>query len=901
MPSFSTILRSASRYEWKEHYIPYSELKEVLEKFAQRRSNFHNATIAARAFNKGNGKGICARARSSCSRTVASTSTMDQDEDQDQTDASQSGILIERYYDLESTRPDASGDADYKNPYPYQCSSAHNKKPSKQNQERYLAFLEQEELCHVLDECLDTVEDLYWEQIHLLEGRVNEWIACLKRDQENKDRSLYGFDQTDNGDVDVDTGGRSPSPSPSPSPSAAESGSIDQSLDSYSIMDSTIDTYDTDAMLVDESHYRQLGQDILELYAFVGTNSIALRQILIRYDCLIRTLNGPPVGPWYITQRRNQSRQAQQQQLYERTFRRMRNLTTSFEAVFTRRQLILLANKYTIHILPEDENYAHLFHLQTSQMEHHIQNAQLAMDGTMNGPWAIEDSLMHTLQYYFLAGSLSVDLMMVPSFIRTRGATLKSDLRYFQEWRETQLVVAVVEEGMDVDDLMIGLRANANRASAHAHESKRLKDVLTPSLILNFTAQLLYMMNHYIIEPSSTQYIRELGGNVALSGMLIGVTPWAALISAFAYSHWSNKSFKAPLLCASLFLTIGSFVYANALKFNSIPLAMIGRCLTGLGAPCGLNIRIIADTVSSRHRTAISAIFVTVSAMGMSLGPGIAVLLDYIYVEVHLPIFGDFIINGLTGPGYLMSLIWFVYTICLVLKFEDEERIGIQEIAERTKSVEAYHPPPPVSCSSGGNVSPTSSTKSVATEFGADDGMYDDRDRDRDGGEEEPPSALINDATLVCMTLKFIGKFVVEILGCSVSLITMHRYQWSVKNIGSLSFVNGCLIIPISTGVGYLSQYYSDRTLLVGLLCMALTGVLLLIDVDDFMGGDGHNGYHYAYYEENLDDNEGWSITTVGPKRYIVGIVLEFCGLQAAQSVTLVSIVPCIYSMAEQK
>ena len=126
----------------------------------------------------------------------------------------------------------------------------------------------------------------------------------------------------------------------------------------------------------------------------------------------------------------------------------------------------------------------------------------------------------------------------------------------------------------------------------------------------------------------------------------------------------------------------------------------------------------------------------------------------------------------------------------------------------------------------------------------------------------------------------------------------MHRYQWSVKTIGSLSFINGCLIIPITTMVGYLSQYYSDRTLLVGLLCMALSGVLLLVDIGDIHDEDFRQGYHYAYYGDDdmaEEHNDSWSLTSVGPKRYVAGIVLEFCGLQAAQSVTLVSIRDCLY------
>lgn len=744
MPSFSTLLDDAILDDWKDYYINYSDLKDLLEKFAQRRSSINPATI------------------------LGTTQTKRQATDDD--------WKIERFYNLKSTHPDVFHSTDILHT---------NKK------ERYLALIEQEEICHVLDGAIENVEKLYLEQIPILQTRMNVLVQELQNEKEN---------ENDNDNASVNN---------------CESG--DFSL-----------------------RCRLIGKEILELYAFVGANSTALRQILIRYDCLIRTLDGPPLGQWYIKQRRTNARK-----------------NKCFEAIFTRRQLILLANKFVVSIMQKDEEYGVAFQMEISQMEMITQNAEQAMDVAISGRWAIEDSIMHTLQYYFLAGSLLIDLKLVPSFIRTRGANLKDEMRYFASWRDSH-----GEQGINVKGIDVGEKAIPTR----------LKDVLTPSLMLNFVAQLFYMMNHYIIEPSSTQYISELGGNAALSGMLIGVTPWAALMSTFVYSLWSNRTFKSPLLCSAFFLTTGSFIYANALKFHSIPLAMIGRCLTGLGAPCGLNIRIIADTVSSRHRTIVSAIFVSSSALGMSLGPALAIALDYLNVNIDIPIYGKLILNGMTGPGYLMSILWLVYTMALLLLFEDEERIGLKEIAERTKGTEVYHPP---SVHSGDDHS-----ESVATDVKSDCGS-------RGSQTEEENSKVMNEATLVCMALKFIGKFVVEIFGCSVSLITMHRYDWTVKNIGSLSFVNGCLIIPISTAVGFLSQYYSDRTLLVGLLCMALTGVILLIDFSDFSEVDK---YYPSYYDDQYENLNDWNWAVVGPKRYVLGVILQFCGLQAAQSITLVRI-----------
>ena len=98
-----------------------------------------------------------------------------------------------------------------------------------------------------------------------------------------------------------------------------------------------------------------------------------------------------------------------------------------------------------------------------------------------------------------------------------------------------------------------------------------------------------------------------------------------------------------------------------------------------------------------------------------------------------------------------------------------------------------------------------------------------------------------------------------------------------MKNIGLLSFINGLLVIPISTSVGYLSQHYTDITMLYWLLGLALLGLCFLFDVTDF----GANPFEDGYNDDLVLAVHRW--------RYVIGIVLEFCGYQAAQSVILVS------------
>ena len=97
------------------------------------------------------------------------------------------------------------------------------------------------------------------------------------------------------------------------------------------------------------------------------------------------------------------------------------------------------------------------------------------------------------------------------------------------------------------------------------------------------------------------------------------------------------------------------------------------------GSPCVLNLRYVADTVKSSNRTAASAIYTLVSALGMSLGPGLAVILDFVDIESKVPVLGYVEINGMSAPGFFMAFLWSVYYYFLWTRFFDEDRIGLRE------------------------------------------------------------------------------------------------------------------------------------------------------------------------------------------------------------------------------
>jgi hypothetical protein len=71
------------------------------------------------------------------------------------------------------------------------------------------------------------------------------------------------------------------------------------------------------------------------------------------------------------------------------------------------------------------------------------------------------------------------------------------------------------------------------------------------SSILNLSSTFLYMANYYIVAPTCGEYAARVGSTEAMAGIVIGMTPNAALIATLLYGWWSNYSYKSALIFAA--------------------------------------------------------------------------------------------------------------------------------------------------------------------------------------------------------------------------------------------------------------------------------------------------------------------------------------------------------------
>eukprot|EP00542_Grammatophora_oceanica_P002493 CAMPEP_0194068692 /NCGR_PEP_ID=MMETSP0009_2-20130614/87233_1 /TAXON_ID=210454 /ORGANISM="Grammatophora oceanica, Strain CCMP 410" /LENGTH=566 /DNA_ID=CAMNT_0038721815 /DNA_START=84 /DNA_END=1784 /DNA_ORIENTATION=+ len=447
------------------------------------------------------------------------------------------------------------------------------------------------------------------------------------------------------------------------------------------------------------------------------------------------------------------------------------------------------------------------------------------------------------------------DLSLEPSFIvNMRGRNLKREIRAVARWRETK----------EVDD-----DGGVLKPSLSQMEPENVFP-----LILNLISCFLFMMNSYIIEPSSAYYVESLGADDALAGIVIGLTPWAAIASSVCYSFWTNYSYKSPILFAVVLSMLGNILYGNAYGSKSVTMCLVGRVLSGLGAPRIINRRYLADATPMALRTMANAAFGVATAVGAAMGPGMAIILDTFDFNFYFPFCGIQTFNGMTGPGYFMALLWLLYAAVVIVFFNEPKRTGLEELKKREEEERAIE----------SNLRTTEEDDQITESLTclSNDEMSIGFDSVVSKPIDPRPSSVspcmqfgclqhITLPVVLCMTLIMMKRIALESVVAATSILSKNRYGWSVKNVGTLHFVNGLLVIPISMLAGYLSRFFEDRYLALCLLGVALFGIVSLIDVTDFYSHDN------KHYNDNM-----W--LSVGPIRYIGGSMIAFGAIEACES-----------------
>jgi len=310
------------------------------------------------------------------------------------------------------------------------------------------------------------------------------------------------------------------------------------------------------------------------------------------------------------------------------------------------------------------------------------------------------------------------------------------------------------------------------------------------SNLLNLLSTFLYMTNYYIVAPSSGRYAAKLGGNEALAGLIIGMTPIAALVSTILYSWWTNHSYKAALIFASTCSILGNVLYALGLPCNNIMFVIVGRLLNGFGSARSINRRYIADSFSRDERTAASAAFVTAGALGMAVGPAAAAVLDLMTPDDSVYWSAE------NAPGWFMGMGWSIYLVLLILKFQDPPKYDDT-------------PKPPK------DVEMVGEKRALLATF----------QEEEEEAESVTPPLWMNIPVMTTLFIYFVIKLALECCLSSTSTLTEYYFDWGTQESGIYLAFLGLLMFPANLLVAYFSRQYEDRELILACLWMLLIGV----------------------------------------------------------------------------
>jgi Major Facilitator Superfamily len=606
-------------------------------------------------------------------------------------------------------------------------------------------------------------------------------------------------------------------------------------------------------LIVSDGMSISLGDEILELIAFCTINIVTVRQSLIRYDAFARTFEGTPLLDYYM--------------------KRVSKRQTSFRKVLHHEELNALADLFVEEMAGEPAVWTD-FEAQRRMFGDIMDRTQRSEAVASTGRELVTDSFVHTLRHYFLLGGIEDALGLQPEFLTLRGQSLTGEMTKLADWRKQNHATAEPPE----QDLKPGLQR---------------REIF--QLALTLIAIFLYCLNYYIVEPSSTMYCNALGAHDAMSGCLIGMTPFAAFLSAIPYSIWTNRTFRSPIILSGCLLILGNLLYASAYNFQSIHVALAGRFLTGLGAPKVLVRRYMADTTPIHLRTGVNAGFGMVVALGSALGPATAIFLNGIRFKRHIPLVGTMFFNGLTGPGYFMAALWICFTLVAVVTFREPNRQGLaeQKMLEEKGTREAsmnldpqgslfvVHDVPLSPIPEGDSEKLDSdyelrtifSHESRAT-FGEELLRPETQATQKKGWYAEALDYfdLITLPVRLCLGLLLAKVFTIEILASATSALTKNRYHWQVHQVGALGCVNGLLVIPISVLVGKLSMSHQDRTLMTWLVAIGCFGFFINIDLSDLVSTPTHT-YNQGH------------VLAVSPQRYVLGYFLTYSPIQCFEGI----------------
>ncbi|XP_077970817.1 major facilitator superfamily domain-containing protein 8-like [Styela clava] len=295
-------------------------------------------------------------------------------------------------------------------------------------------------------------------------------------------------------------------------------------------------------------------------------------------------------------------------------------------------------------------------------------------------------------------------------------------------------------------------------------------------------------VEYSVIIPTLNGYLSKLGASQEFLGIAIASFSFTGLITAPIYGRITDtkKSGKLCILVGNVFEVAGNFLYISS---NNKYLVLSARVVAGIGSGATSSIfGMLARSTTSRDRTSVFSLLMSLRQLGLLVGPIFSVLLNKLDAKL-----GPFVVDQYTSPGLLMAVVWCFHSGIIVCFFNDDfTQTSVSE--ESTSGAEILvqdH---------------ISNMKTVAKE-------------------------LLQDGVIVCFTATFVTMFTQIGLETSAAPLTLLFFQWTgLQN--SYLFSGAAFVMIFSFFIlSFLGARFkiSDRAiLLIGCIGMSISYIMML-------------------------------------------------------------------------
>ncbi|CAL5227554.1 g10545 [Coccomyxa viridis] len=414
----------------------------------------------------------------------------------------------------------------------------------------------------------------------------------------------------------------------------------------------------------------------------------------------------------------------------------------------------------------------------------------------------------------------------------TRKLSSRTSFKYTPAWKPGQL--DEVEE-IDLEELLEQMKFALEMADRNARlihptpwqeaqagifePAPAEEDAIatTTGLLLNCINSGLYMANYNLILPPITEVCRHIGVKNSMVGIIVGACDIATVFGTVGYSIWTNTNYKNPLIASAVACLLGNVCYCLSYDLGAVWLLFLARLITGFGSARTVNRRYIALFVAYKDRTWASALFVSLSAVGMALGPLLSLPLS-LFPTRH---FAGLTFDHITMGGWIMNIAWLIFAVWAWVAFEDPLKVQKKRDELRQPLLSNGHYDEEAAVPEPKVMPPPSSSADSDDEEDPQEHSWWEQVR------HMWSSPLM--ATACCIFLCYILKVLQQAYIDGLPIFTQSAYGWSNSEVGIMLGILGLTAPIVNTIVGSFSSRVPDRYITVASIVIAGGGAFALM------------------------------------------------------------------------